>query len=83
MYVEAMSLLQGLQKCHLEGFRYIDIEVDTHILVHILRKNMDVPQGITYEIREIRKLLDQMDERIMHTFRENNKAADFLANQGG
>lgn len=38
--------------------------------------------GIAYEVRKIKHLLSHIEYRIAHIYRENNQAADFLANWG-
>ncbi|KAM7461269.1 hypothetical protein LguiA_029390 [Lonicera macranthoides] len=45
MYAEAMALCLylRLQKCYEEGFRHVDIKVDSYILVQFLEENVNVP----------------------------------------
>ena len=42
---------------------------------------MSGPWSTAYEIREILNLLKNFDFQILHTYRENNQAADLLAKQ--
>lgn len=65
-----------------EGIPRVDAEVDSQILVHVLEGKVQMPWTIAYEIRMIREVMVQMDCRLMHTYRENTKCADFLANLG-
>lgn len=54
-----------------------------YIIVHVLQKKIVVPWVvIAYEIRNIRDLLQQMEFSVQQTFREANRAVDFLANLG-
>ena len=82
MVAEARALLQGLQKCIEEGFFDVEAEIDSLILVKIVNREVEVPWRIVYEVREIWKLVSQMQFKLSHTYRENNQSADFLANYG-
>lgn len=62
------------------GLVHVDVEVDSQILVQVLNRKVEVPWGVLYEVREIWRLLDTIVAQIMHTYRENNQAAGFLAN---
>lgn len=53
---------------------------DSLMLIHILEKRISIPWA--YEVRLIRDLLSRSDCKLMHTYRENNMATDFLANLG-
>lgn len=57
-------------------------EVDSLVLKHIVEGKCTVPWAIMYEIRQIKCLLADIDYKLVHAFREDNKAADRLANWG-
>ena len=79
---EAKALLQGLHICKTRGMDHIDIEVDSLMLQQIICRRIATPWAIAYEIRQIETILRQIDYSISHVYRENNRAADFLANWG-
>lgn len=64
----------------LEGwFWNVDIEADSMVLVQVLRGKMEVPWCISYEVRETQQLMYRLNCLVMHTFRESNRGADYLA----
>ena len=60
----------------------MELEADYLVLVHILEKKVEVPWCIAYEVREIMQLMTSIEYRIFHTYKENNRGADFMANIG-
>lgn len=48
----------------------------------MLEKKTKPPWAIQYEFRQIGRLIDQLDVQLMHVFRESNRAADCLADEG-
>lgn len=82
MIAKARALMQGLQVCKEMRYLCVDVEIDSLILIRIVNREVEVPWGIVYEVREIWKLLDQMQFKLSHTYLENNQSADFLANYG-
>lgn len=82
MVAESRALCQGLQLCLDKGFHQIDIEVDSMVLLMIIQRRVRIPWAIEYIIRQCLQALQRMEYSIIHTFRENNQAADFMANLG-
>lgn len=82
MIAESRALLQGLQLCFDTGNKQLVIEVDSVILMWIIQRRVKVPWAIAYIIRSCVQLLQKMEYSIMHIFRKNNQAADFMANFG-
>lgn len=64
------ALFQDLQKCVISGVHEVDIEVDSLVLVHILCKKVGIPWNVVYNVRCIWRLMEQLDYRLSHTFRE-------------
>lgn len=81
MVAEAKALLQGLKSCVNRGKNQVEIEVDSLVLKHIPDKENSIPWVICY-VRQIRQILAGIVYKLLHTFRENNKAADWLAHWG-
>lgn len=82
MVAETRALLQGVKRCLAEGNTHVDLEMDSFILMQIVKKEVDIPWLVIYEIRELWSCLSSMDVKIMHAYREINQAADALANIG-
>ncbi|KAM7506402.1 hypothetical protein LguiA_016855 [Lonicera macranthoides] len=82
MVAETRALLQGLDRCYADNVCGLDVEVDSLILLQILEKKIPIPWGVIYEARRLLFLLSCMDVQLRHTYRENNVAADHLANMG-
>lgn len=74
--------MQGLLYRIDTGHLLIDIEIDSLILVKVLKEEIDIPWGIVYEVREMWKCLEMLNFSLAHTYRENNMGADCLANIG-
>ena len=63
------------------GYRSVDVEIGTLILVKVLQKKVEVPWCIVFEVREMwRYIMELMDFQLAHTCRENNEVADWLSN---
>ncbi|KAM7526883.1 hypothetical protein LguiA_016785 [Lonicera macranthoides] len=82
MVAETRALLQGLDRCYADNVRGLEGKVDSLILMQILEKKIAIPWGVIYEVRRLLFLLSCMDVQLGHTYRENNAAADHLANMG-
>ncbi|KAM7461730.1 hypothetical protein LguiA_029851 [Lonicera macranthoides] len=82
MVAETRALLMGIRKCVWEGWSNIEVEVDSLILVQVVKQQIRVPWCIHFELKEIMHLLGQVNFQISHIYRESNKCADFLANIG-
>lgn len=82
MVAETKALLLGVKRCLAEGYIHVDLEMDSLILKHILKKEVVIPWSMIHEVRELWRYFDQMDVAIMHAYREINQVADGLANIG-
>lgn len=58
------------------------MESDSLTLVQTLKGKVGIPWCTVHESRQIIQLLSQMEVTVSHTYRENNKAADYLSNLG-
>lgn len=58
----------------------MDIELDSMILVSMIKKQVKPPWTAWYEMRKIIKLLESLNYTVNHVYREGNSAADWLAN---
>lgn len=61
---------------------HVHLEMDSFILLQILKKEVDTPWPVAYEVRERWSSLNQMDVKLMHAYREINQAAEAFANIG-
>lgn len=82
MVAEARSLMQGIYCCVEMGYVNGYIEVDSLILVQVLKTEIEVPWSIVHEVRLIWRWMGLLNCSLSHTYRENNKGVDFLANLG-
>lgn len=81
MVAEARALALGLQLCHQLGVTGVIVELDSLVLVTVLRGGSSIPASLCSYVREIRRF-SAMIVRFQHCFREANSVADSLANFG-
>lgn len=82
MVAETKALLNGLKRCIAEGYMRVEIEADSLALVQIIQRTVGVPWSIVHEIREVWKLMQQIEFHIQHIYSESSKGGIFLANLG-
>ncbi|XP_042964017.1 uncharacterized protein LOC122298309 [Carya illinoinensis] len=81
-YAELRSLLEGVRRCHQFGFRRVEIEIDSQMIVRWCTKGQCTIWYLEDFWEELRGLLGCMEYRLNHVFREGNAVADFLAKMG-
>ena len=61
----------------------VEIELDSKLVVDLMKKEMDHPNGIDVLVVDCRKFLKDIPlVRIKHCYKEANKCADALARRG-
>ncbi|KAL0329269.1 UNVERIFIED_CONTAM: hypothetical protein Sradi_4913600 [Sesamum radiatum] len=78
---ELSTLHRGLEICRNKGFRNIWIETDAKEIIMFLSSPRQGAWNVQNTLQRIWNIQSQMECRISHIFREDNQAADFLANQ--
>ncbi|XP_042964742.1 uncharacterized protein LOC122298965 [Carya illinoinensis] len=81
-FAELRSLLEGVRRCHQLGFRRVEIEVDSQLLVRWCTKGECNIWYLEDFWEELWGLLGSMEFRMQHVFREGNVVVDFLAKRG-
>ncbi|KAL6493350.1 hypothetical protein OROGR_033109 [Orobanche gracilis] len=81
-FAELHGIWRGLQLCLDKGFHKIWVEVDSSTALNLIRRNFTAHWECRLIIDKIHILLNKLDVRFSHIFREGNSVADFLANQG-
>lgn len=81
MEVECIAILKDLRHYKREDIQTIIIESDPQSLVKIVLKEWRIPWSLVVHIDEIHKLMDMMQVKIIHAFREANQLEDKLANK--
>ncbi|KAK2995401.1 hypothetical protein RJ640_029033 [Escallonia rubra] len=80
---ELWGVFHGLQLAWKHGYRNVILELDSQIVARSLGSLAMDGGPHRHLIRECKKLLNQdWNCQVMHSFREGNKAADWLANLG-
>ncbi|CAI0392378.1 unnamed protein product [Linum tenue] len=80
---ELRGAVQGLQVAWDEGYRRVQLQLDSQVAVKLLQEkdNRDHAQvGVMSRAQEL--LSKQWEVEVHHIYREGNKCADFLANLG-
>lgn len=80
MVAETKVVLKGLQ-LSFSHCAYLHLELDSLVLVHILRGESNCPWHIYYYIEAIKSLLASIVCVVTNIYREGNKVADGLANE--
>ncbi|KAF5471137.1 hypothetical protein F2P56_011600 [Juglans regia] len=80
---ELMALLLGLRKCKELGFSNVVVEMDSLLVITLLRAGRCSLWYLDDFWEEIQSLILVLNIQILHVFREANAAADYLARLGG
>ncbi|KAL0287134.1 UNVERIFIED_CONTAM: putative ribonuclease H protein [Sesamum radiatum] len=78
---ELSAIYRGLQICFSRGLRKIWIETDATAIIKIISAPQRGAWNLQATLQNICKILNQMEHKLSHIFREGNQVADFLANQ--
>ncbi|KAL6578151.1 hypothetical protein OROMI_010479 [Orobanche minor] len=81
-FADLHGIWRGLQLCCEKGIDNIWVEVDSAIALRMIHNNSTSQWQSQAIISKIHILLDKLNTRFSHIFREGNSVADFLANQG-
>ncbi|XP_071912297.1 uncharacterized protein [Coffea arabica] len=79
LQVEALAVLEGLRVCAAKGVREVLVEVDSTVLVSLVKSSALGGWSHYNLLRQIRRLRDQVSVSFIDTFREANMVADRLA----
>ena len=81
---ELLAVLRGLMVAWGGGHRKVQVEVDSEVVVRLLEGDPPSSSPYIHLIRKCMALISRSDweVKIMHCFREANRAADLLANFG-
>ena len=82
--VELATVRQGLAMAWTMGFKYIQLELDSKVvLTWLTNHNVSYPTNMMPLICDCRSLLDQdWEVRVQHMYHEANECADALAKRG-
>ncbi|GLJ12103.1 hypothetical protein SUGI_0184400 [Cryptomeria japonica] len=79
---EAIALARGIRFCVHNGFTVVEIK-DSQIIINATKNNSTPNWKRHFYLVDIEMHLNQFQNyRISHTFREENKIVDYLANVG-
>ena len=80
---ELWALRDGICLCSALNFPAVIVELDSKLVVDLLNKELDNPNGIDVLVSDCRESLKAIPcVRIQHCYREANKCADALARRG-
>ncbi|EOX96783.1 Uncharacterized protein TCM_005954 [Theobroma cacao] len=82
LQAELRALLRGLLLCKERHIEKLWIEMDALAAIQLIQPSKKGPYDIRYLLESIRMCLSSFSYRLSHTFREGNKAADYLSNEG-
>ncbi|KAL0283183.1 UNVERIFIED_CONTAM: putative ribonuclease H protein, partial [Sesamum radiatum] len=78
---ELSAIHRGLQIYVSRGLRKVWIETDATAIIKLISAPQRGAWNLQANLQNIRKILNQMEHKLSHIFREGNQVADFLANQ--
>lgn len=79
---ESKAILYGIQWCITNGFKNVDIESDSMIIINMINDQNKINQHILHITSRINNLKKQGNFKFQHCYREVNNLADYLANLG-
>jgi ribonuclease HI len=80
---ELWGVLEGLRYARNLGFTRIELNVDSSVVDHVLRRQGNNSPTGSALINQIRRLMDlDWEVVVKHSYRETNKCADVLVNIG-
>nr|XP_027093558.1 uncharacterized protein LOC113713956 [Coffea arabica] len=79
LQAEALAVLEGLRVCAAKGVQEVLVEVDSAVLMSLVKSSALGGWSHCNLLRQIRRLLDQVSVSFIHIFCEANMAADRLA----
>ncbi|KAK4721889.1 hypothetical protein R3W88_012122 [Solanum pinnatisectum] len=79
---ESNAILQEMQWCITNGYKNVDIESDSMIIINMINDHSNVNCHIVYLIGQINSLKRNGNYKFQHCYREVNNLADYLANMG-
>ena len=78
---ELQALQTGLELCLHHGVQNIWIEVDATAIISLIASTRSCHWLSYHTVLKIKAMLDQLETKVSHIFREANQAADLLASQ--
>ena len=79
LQAEALAVLEGLSLCVARGLCGVLVEVDSAVLVSLVKSSALGGWSYCNVLRKIRRLLGQVSGSFQHVFREANMVADKMA----
>ena len=80
---ELWALRDGIRLCVTLKLPVVEIELDSKLVVDLMKKELDHPNGIDVLVADCRKFLKDIPlVRIKHCYRKANKCVDALARRG-
>ncbi|KAL6208654.1 hypothetical protein ACLB2K_019601 [Fragaria x ananassa] len=79
---EVMDVIKAIELAWVREWKHIWLEVDSELVLSFLRSPTLVPWQLSVEWNNCLYRISQMNFHSSHIFRESNKVADALANEG-
>jgi len=81
LHAEMWGLYLGLDMAWSEGLSHVIVESDSKVLIDMVANNCKISGTIPSMIRRIQEILQRYwHTQVIHTWREGNRCADWLAN---
>ncbi|XP_075107101.1 uncharacterized protein LOC142180078 [Nicotiana tabacum] len=77
---EAMAIQVGLKWCIDYGYKEVEVESDSLVLINAINKHIGTPWQIAHLVEQIRELRQEGNFKFSYCYREANCTADLLAN---
>lgn len=80
--VELQPAIYGIRWCLQFGYKHVELEVDSKLIITLKKHNTQVPSQLFHYIQELKCLSSQLNSfQVYHVYREANTSADLLAKQ--
>lgn len=78
--VEALAILRALRHCKAQGWDRVILETDSLSLQKINTKEWGIPWEIVQLVNKIQSIIEHINIKTIHIFREANSLKDYIAN---
>ncbi|GLJ49414.1 hypothetical protein SUGI_1046130 [Cryptomeria japonica] len=80
---KALAVVRGIKFCVDQGYDKVEVEGDSQIIINAVIKQSSPNWKLQQYMEDIRQNLNRIHQyKITHVYREANRAADMLANDG-
>lgn len=81
-WAEACAALEGLRYAWTSNYHRVWLELDSLVLINILKESHSIPWNIRYLVYSIKFIMHGMHIQLSQDFRKGNQVTNIMANWG-